>query len=77
MAYKFYYDTSAGDVAPTLIDGVPPVDQSAALATANTRIATLETALAGVKTRAQARVAADAASVDGQADVDAVTGVGL
>lgn len=52
MAYKFFYDSSVGEVAPTLIDGVPPVDQSAEvaqltsdLATANTKIAAMQKAI--------------------------------
>jgi len=60
-----------------IIDGVPPADQSAALTAALARVTELEGVLVSIKTRAADRISVDAASVDGQADMDAITGVGL
>lgn len=68
---KLYYN-SATETAPEVIDGDPPADQSAELAAANTKIAAMQTVLDGVKARAEARKAADAAKVDGQDDLDAI-----
>jgi hypothetical protein len=62
-----------------VIDGVPPVDQTATvqalttqLATANSTITQLNAAIAAARTAAQAIVARDAAIVEGQAVLDAL-----
>jgi len=61
-----YRDPAAVNVI--VVDGVPPVDQSAL-------VASLQAAIAGVRARAQARKDADAAKVDGQDDLDALAGL--
>ena len=73
---KLYYN-SATEAAPIVINGDPPVDQSAALATANARIAALESAIVAIKARANARKTSDAATVEGQTDLDAIDALGL
>jgi len=73
---KLYYN-SATEAAPIVIDGDPPVDQSAALATAQARIMALESAIAEIKARANTRKTTDAATVEGQTDLDAIAALGL
>lgn len=77
MPIKILYDSSAGDEKPELIDGTLPVDLSVELAAANARVSLLEGVLLGIKARAQARIDADAATVDGKADHDAIASAGL
>ncbi len=79
---KLYFNSANGEVAPQIIDGDPPVDQSAqvaqltqALAEATATIAQFKAFRDGVVARANARKSADAASVDGQDDLDAAQGL--
>ncbi|MCC6193744.1 MAG: hypothetical protein IT518_04675 [Burkholderiales bacterium] len=79
---KVFYNSAAGEARPELHDGDPPEDQSAtvaqltqALNDANAVIAQFKAYRDKVVQRAQARVQADAASVDGQADLDDAQGL--
>lgn len=76
---KLYFDSTT-EAAPEVIDGPPPVDNSAALTAAvaalnlaNAKLAAMQSAINAVKARAQARKDADAAKVDGQDDLDALS----
>lgn len=76
---QIFYN-SATEPAPVLINGNPPVDQSALvtqltsdLATANGTITTLQGKIAAALTAAQADKAADAANVAGQGVLDALS----
>lgn len=84
---KIYYDSTTESVE--VINGAPPVDQSAtvaqlvsdkaALTSANaalqTKVVAMTAALQTLSARADARIAADAAKVDGQDDKDTIAGV--
>lgn len=78
---KIYYN-SAVEAAPQLVDGDPPVDQSAQVAqlttdlnAANAVIAQFQAFRDRVVDRANARKAADAAKIDGQDDIDDAQGL--
>ena len=73
---KLYYN-SATEAAPIIIDGEPPVDQSAALAAALARIGVLEAFAQRSIARDQARKDADAVKVDGQDGLDDAATLGL
>jgi hypothetical protein len=71
---KLYYD-SATEAAPVVIDGEPPVDQSALVAQLQAQIASLTAFKDMAVADANARKAADAANVDGQNLIDAAAGL--
>jgi hypothetical protein len=71
---KLYYD-SATEAAPVVIDGEPPVDQSALVAQLQAQIASLTAFKDMAVADANARKAADAAHVDGQNLIDAAAGL--
>lgn len=67
---QIFYN-SATEPAPTLIDGNPPVDQSALVAQQAAEIATLNDRIARMVAAAEADKAADAANAAGQGVLDA------
>lgn len=71
---KLYYN-SATEPAPVVIDGDPPVDQSALVAQLQAENAQFRAFRDAVVADANARKAADAAKVDGQDVLDAAAGL--
>jgi hypothetical protein len=75
---RVYYDSAIGEQPPVVINGNPPVDQSAEVAALQAEVARLEgevagrqTAIDAMKAAANADMAADAANVAGQGVLDA------
>jgi hypothetical protein len=71
---KLYYD-SATEAAPVVIDGQPPVDQSAVVAQLQAELAQYKAFRDAVVADANARQAADAAKSEGQDVIDAAAGL--
>jgi hypothetical protein len=68
---KIYYNSAAGEVAPVVVDGDPPSDQSALIAQLQAENAQFRAFRDAVVADANARKAADAANVEGQSVIDA------
>jgi hypothetical protein len=71
---KLYFDSSI-EAAPVLVDGNPPLDQSALVAQLQAENAALKQFRDAAVADANARKAADAAKVDGQNLLDAAAGL--
>lgn len=68
---KIYYDP-ATESAPIIIAGNPPADQSAEVTALQQQVAALEAKITAARVGAQAAKDADAATVDGQAVLNAL-----
>lgn len=72
---KIYYNSANGETAPELIDGEPPVDQSALVAQLQAELAQFKAFRDAVVADANARKAADASKTEGQDVLDAAAGL--